>query len=82
MDRIFMILKRKLTPGVNILMHVYGHYSQRNLLVYISGERLQDHWSSGLCIPSVWCVSLNSINSSDSEFLASNQIVTRFRLCP
>ena len=54
----------------------------RPLLVYISGERLQDHWSSGLCIPSVWCVSLNSINSSDSEFLASNQIVTRFRLCP
>ena len=78
MDRIFMILKRKLTPGVNILMHVYGHYSQTNLLVYISGERLQNHWSSGLCIPSVRLCQFES----DSEFLASNQIVTRFRLCP
>ena len=57
MDRIFMILKKK-TPGVILTLpwgytHVYDHYSQTNLLVYvciskISSERLQDHWSSVL----------------------------------
>ena len=52
MDMIFMNLEKKLTLGVILtlpwgLIHVYEHYNQRNLLVYISGERLQDHWSSG-----------------------------------
>ena len=53
MDRIFMILKIKLTTGVHQSLprgyiHEYVHISQTSLLVYqISGERLQDHWSSG-----------------------------------
>ena len=61
MDRILIILKKEnrsrassaLTLGLNtiILKHVYWFtYMQQ-----ISGERLQDHWSSGimilLCIP-------------------------------
>ena len=54
MDRILIILKKEnglrassaLTLGLNtiILKHVYWYtYMQQ-----ISGERLQDHWSSGL----------------------------------
>ena len=43
MDTMFMILKNKLTPGVMYRSYIYEH-SQ------ISGERLQDHWSSGLNI--------------------------------
>ena len=54
MDRILIILKKEsgprassaLTLGINtiILKHVYWYmYMQQ-----ISGERLQDHWSSGL----------------------------------
>ena len=49
MDRIFMLLTKKLTPGVILVLpwdyirvHVYDHYSQTNLLVFISqisGER-------------------------------------------
>ena len=40
MDRIFMILKKNLTAGVILILpwgyiHVYEHYSQTNLLVYI-----------------------------------------------
>ena len=39
-------------PGaIYMYMTIIDHYSQTNLLVYlsqISGERLQDHWSSGL----------------------------------
>ena len=56
MDRILIILKKEnrsrassaLTLGLNtiILKHVYWYtYMQQ-----ISGERLQDHWSSGLII--------------------------------
>ena len=51
MDRILIILKKEnrsrassaLTLGLNtiILKHVYTYMQQ------ISGERLQDHWSSG-----------------------------------
>ena len=45
-------LKKKLTPEVALTLpwgyiHVYNHSIQTSLLVYISGERLQDHWSSG-----------------------------------
>ena len=52
-DRIFMNLEKKLTPGGILTLpwgyiHVYDLYSQTSLLVYILGERLQDHWSSGL----------------------------------
>ena len=44
-------VKKKLTPEVALTLlplgyiHVYYHSSQTSLLV--SGERLQDHWSSG-----------------------------------
>ena len=56
MDRKFMILKKKLTPGVILTMSwgdivcVYDHYSRTSLcyVSQISGEPLQDHWSSGL----------------------------------
>ena len=43
MNRPFMILKKKLTPGAMtiIVNQVYWYISQ------ISSERLQDHWSSG-----------------------------------
>ena len=46
-------LKNKLTPEVALTLpwgyiHVYYHSSQTSLLVYISGERLQDYWSSGI----------------------------------
>ena len=51
----FYVFKKKLTPGVALTqpwcyIHVYYHSSQTSLLVYISasGERLEDHWSSGL----------------------------------
>ena len=58
MDRILIILKKEnrsrassaLTLGLNtiILKHVYWYtYMQQ-----ISGERLQDHWSSGIYIDS------------------------------
>ena len=44
MDRIIMILKKKLIRGVSLTLpwgyiHVYEHYSQTNLLVYISSLR-------------------------------------------
>ena len=53
MDRILIILKKENGPrassapalGLNtiIFKHVYCYMQQ------ISGERLQDHWSSGFC---------------------------------
>ena len=50
-NRTFMNLKKKLNPGVVLTLswgyiHVCDLYSQTSLLVYSSGERLQDHWSS------------------------------------
>ena len=52
MDRILKILKKENAPRASsapalelntiIFKHVYGYMQQ------ISGERLQDHWSSGL----------------------------------
>ena len=50
-----MNLKKKLIPrGILTLswgdIHVYDLYSQTSLVVYISGERLQDHWSAGYSI--------------------------------
>ena len=53
MDRIFISLIQKLTPGVILTLswgciRVYDHYSQTSLLVYNAdlGEHLQDHRSS------------------------------------
>ena len=53
MDRILKILKKENGPRASsapalelntiIFKHVYWYMQQ------ISGERLQDHWSSGLC---------------------------------
>ena len=62
MDTILIILKKEngprassaLTLGLNtiILKHVYWYtYMQQ-----ISGERLQDHWSSGLTILTEQCL--------------------------
>ena len=55
MDSIFIVLKIKLTTGVHMSLpwcyiHVYGHNSQHInwYISQISGERLQDHLSSGL----------------------------------
>ena len=55
MDRILIILKKENGPrassaptlGLNTILikHVYWYMQQ------ISGERLQDHWSSGYCMP-------------------------------
>ena len=54
MDRILIIMKRKMDTRASsvplmwlfsiIFKHVYWY------IQHISGERLQDHWSSGLCI--------------------------------
>ena len=73
MDRILIILKKEncsrassaLTLGLNtiILKHVYWYtYMQQ-----ISGERLQDHWSSGclfcedVCVRVCVCVNFFSV---------------------
>ena len=58
MDRILIVLKKENGPrassapalGLNtiIFKYVYWHMKQ------ISGERLQDHWSSGVDIVRVW----------------------------
>ena len=55
MDRILKILKKENAPRASsapalelntiIFKHVYGYMQQ------ISGERLQDHWSSGWNLP-------------------------------
>ena len=52
MDRILMILKKKFTLHwgyIHTCIHMNIIYSKTNVLVYtqISGEHLQDHWSSG-----------------------------------
>ena len=59
MDRILKILKKENDPRASsapalelntvIFKHVYWYMQQ------ISGERLQDHWSSGLRPPSTCC---------------------------
>ena len=70
MDRILIILKKEngprassaLTLGLNtiILKHVYWYtYMQQ-----ISGERLQDHWSSGLFIMVVIMIYLFVLDGS------------------
>ena len=54
MNRIFMILKIKLPPGVYLSLswgciHVYVYNSKvYGYISQTSGERLQDHWSYGL----------------------------------
>ena len=57
MDRIFIILKKGKPPKVFIspCTGVKYHNIQTCLLVYAadSGERLQDHWSSGFHAPQV-----------------------------
>ena len=62
MDRILIILKKENDPrassvpalGLNaiIFKHVYLYMQQ------ISGERLQDHWSSGFLSRFLCCLSL------------------------
>ena len=53
MGRIFVILKIKLTPGVHLSLpwgYMYMTIIVKQVYWYIfqiSGERLQDHWSSG-----------------------------------
>ena len=52
LNRIFMNLKKKLNPGVVLILSwgcicVYDLYSQQVYYIsQISGEHLQDHWSS------------------------------------
>ena len=65
MDRILKILKKENAPRASsapalelntiIFKHVYGYMQQ------ISGERLQDHWSSGLLLS---CLKLTYLFSS------------------
>ena len=73
MDRILIILKKEnrsrassaLTLGLNtiILKHVYWYtYMQQ-----ISGERLQDHWSSGLNLHSVPYILVKSLSKADKK---------------
>ena len=60
MDRILIILKKEFATGVILIkpwgcIHVYDHYRHTLLFIYmyiyqISGERLQDHWSSGVLV--------------------------------
>ena len=52
MDRIFMILKTKLTPWVHLSLplgyiHVHDHNSQTSLLIYISRHQVSVHRSIG-----------------------------------
>ena len=45
MDRILIILKKESGPmGLNTIIFKYVYWYMKQ----ISGERLQDHWSSGL----------------------------------
>ena len=59
-------LKKTLTPGVILTLpwgyiHAYYHFSQTSLLVYsqVSGERLQERWSSGTNFRSLFLMMLN-----------------------
>ena len=64
MDRILIILKKENGPrvssapalGLNTIIFKYVYW----LMKQISGERLQDHWSSGLVFPivSLWDISV------------------------
>ena len=80
MDRILIILKKKREEngprassapalGLNtiIFKHVYWYMQQ------ISGERLQDHWSSCLCkaviLPSFHCVGNRPSRSEDVKIV-------------
>ena len=70
MDRIILkILKKENGPRASsapalelntiIFKHVYWYMQQ------ISGERLQDHWSSGFVLPvssAIFCIHLNRLN--------------------
>ena len=55
MNRIFMNMKKKLNPEDVLTLswgyiHLYDLYSKQVYwyISQISGERLQDHWSSGM----------------------------------
>ena len=58
MDRILIILKKENGPrassapalGLNTIIFKYVYWYMKQ----ISGERLQDHWSSGFCLCSSW----------------------------
>ena len=60
MDRLLIILKKENGPrassapalGLNTIIFKYVYWYMKR----ISGERLQDHWSSGLCLYSWVCV--------------------------
>ena len=46
----FYDLKKKLTPGVVLTLpwgYVHVYYHSSGIYLGVSGERLQDHWSSG-----------------------------------
>ena len=58
MDRILIILKKENGPrassapalGLNTIIFKYVYWYMKR----ISGERLQDHWSSGFCERNRW----------------------------
>ena len=66
----FYDLKKTLTPGFALpwgYIHVYHHSSQTSLFIsQVSGERLQDHWSSGINLvgESLPCLEQCSISQS------------------
>ena len=78
MDRLFVNLKKKLTPGViltlssglYIYIYMYMTIIVKQVCWYIyqiSGERLQDHWYSG-CYCSAYGINLFDVESSTSIF--------------
>ena len=76
-DRIFMNLKKKLTPG-SILTLSWGYIHVYMFIVkqvcwyisQISGERLQSHWSSG------WF----SHDTTEIRFKKKNQFYVTFKI--
>ena len=61
--------------GQGLLSHVYlGLYVVFLYKSQISGERLQDHWSSGICTRSSHCESSGLVNESKINLLAHSLI--------
>ena len=86
MGRKLIILKKEngprvsyaLTLGLNtiILKHVYWYtYMQQ-----ISGERLQDHWSSGFILFFRSCLGITDINRLASGSKCEHENMRRFRV--
>ena len=74
MDRILIILKKKMAQGLHapalglntiIFKYVYWYMKQ------ISGERLQDHWSSGSVVNSYCRQLVPQVNFVISQILSS-----------